>query len=64
MVRKQIMINFDNGKWNCDFITIEDGESQKDILDAYMNQYEQIRNSNALVGKMLPGIINISTMGD
>ena len=53
MAKKQIIVCFDNGRWLCDFITIENGEIQKDILDAYMAQYEKASNSMEIVSKLL-----------
>ena len=64
MTRIQIMVCFANGKWMSDFITVNDGQTQKEALDAYMKQYEQVRNGMEIVSKLLPGIIHISVMGE
>ena len=61
-MKKQIIICFENGKWLCDFITVQDNKPDKEILDDYVKKYDEIRNSNALIGRMLPVIINISFM--
>ncbi len=64
MTRIQIMISFDNGKWMSDFIEVNNGQTQKEALDAYMTQYEQVRNGMEIVSKLLPSIIHISIMGE
>ena len=64
MTRIQIMISFDDGKWMSDFIKVKDGQTQKEALDAYMTQYEQVRNGMEIVSKLLPGIIHISVIGE
>ena len=58
------MISFDNGKWLCDFITINEGQTQKEVIDAYMLQYQQAQGSMEIVSKLLPSIIHISIMGE
>ena len=62
MERTQIMISFDNGKWMCDFIQVKEGQTQQEVIDAYMEQYEQVRTSMEIISKLLPGIIHISVM--
>ena len=64
MTRIQIMVCFDNGKWLSDFIEAEEGQTQKEALDAYMKQYEQVRTSMEIASKLLPSIIHISVMGE
>lgn len=58
------MINFDNGKWISDFIEVNNGQTQKESIDSYMTQYEQVRNGMEIVSKLLPSIIHISVMGE
>jgi hypothetical protein len=58
------MICFDGGKWLSDFIEAEEGQTQKEALDSYMTQYEQVRSGMEIVSKLLPGIIHISVMGE
>lgn len=62
MTRIQIMISFSNGKWICDFITFDKEQSQKEAINSYMTQYEQVRGSMEIVSKLLPSIIHISVM--
>jgi hypothetical protein len=64
MAKTQIMISFDNGKWMCDFITVDKDHTQKEAIEAYMKQYEQVRNNMEIVSKLLPSIIHISIMGE
>lgn len=64
MEKIQIMVNFDNGKWMCDFITMDVNQTAKEAIDAYMAQYEQIRNGMEIISKLLPSIIHISTIGE
>ena len=64
MAKTQIMICFDNGKWMCDFITVDEDHTHKEAIDAYMEQYEQVRGSMEIVSKLLPGILHISIMGE
>ena len=61
-MKKQIIICFENGKWLCDFITAQGDKPDNEILDDYVKKYDEIRNSNSLVGNMLPVIIHISFM--
>ena len=60
----QIMVCFDGGKWMSDFIEAEEEQTQKEALDAYMKQYEQVRSGMEIVSKLLPSIIHISVMGE
>ena len=60
----QIMVCFDNGKWMSDFITVDDGQTQQQAIDAYMKQYEQVCASMEIASKLLPSIIHISVMGE
>jgi hypothetical protein len=62
MTRKQIVICFENQKWICDFIQIEEGQNQQEVIDIYMKEYEKIRNSMEIVKLLLPAIIHISVM--
>ena len=64
MAKTQIIISFDNGKWICDYITIDEEQTQKEAIDAYMLQYEQVRGSMEIVSKLLPSIIHVSVMGE
>lgn len=64
MAKTQIIISFDNGKWMCDFITVDEYQTQKEAIDAYMKQYEQVRGSMEIVSKLLSSIIHISVMGE
>lgn len=64
MTRIQIMVCFDDGKWMSDFIEAEEGQTQQQAIDTYMEQYEQVRNSMEIASKLLPSIIHISTMGE
>ncbi len=63
-MRKQIIICFDDGKWLCDFISTQDDKPDQELIDDYLQKYEETKNSNDLIGKMLPSIIHISIMGD
>ena len=64
MTKQQIMISFDNGKWLCDFIEVNNEKTQNEVFDDYMKQYEQTQNSMEIVSKLLPSIIHISAMGE
>ena len=64
MGKKQIIICFNNGKWMCDFITVDDEQTQQEAIDAYMERYKQAQKSMEIVSNLLPSIINISVMGD
>ena len=64
MEKIQIMVCYNNGKWMSDFITVDEYHTQKEAVDAYMKQYEQVWGSMEIVSKLLPSIINISVMGD
>ena len=50
--KTQIMISFDNGKWLCDYITINDGQTQKEAIDAYLLQYQQAQGTMEIVSKL------------
>ncbi len=58
-MRKQIIICLDNQKWMCDFIDTQEGKTDKELLDEYVNKYEEIRSSMEIVGNILPVIIFI-----
>ena len=64
MAKTQIIISFDNGNWLCDYITIDEKQTQKEAIDAYLLQYEQARKSMEIVSKLLPSIIHILVMGE
>jgi len=64
MKRIQIMISFDNGKWLCDFTTINEDQTVEEAIEAYIAQYEQVKGSMEIISKLLPGIIHISNMGE
>ena len=60
---KQLMLCFDNEKWMCDFIEVNDEKTHKEVIDTYIEQYEQVQKSMEIVSKLLPAIIHISFMG-
>jgi len=64
METTQIMFCFDGGKWLCDFIEVAEGQTTKEVIDAYMKQYMEIRDSMKIVSMLLPGIVQISVMGE
>ncbi len=62
MTKKQIIICFSDGRYLFDFITVNEGNTEQEALDAYMTQYEHIQNSMEIVKNLLPSIIHISFM--
>ena len=61
-MRRQIIICFSDGKWMCDFITVNEYQTQQEAIDEYVNKYEQVQGSMEIVSSLLPSIIHISFM--
>ncbi len=65
-MKKQIMICFNNEKWICDYIHLKEAETEKEAIDTYMNEYQNICDNSSIdiVSKLLPSIVHISVMGE